>query len=54
MRFLRYVVGYTLWKKKKSGKIRSQLGNNKLDEEIHERKTDWLKYLQIMSPERVL
>jgi hypothetical protein len=39
MRFLRHGAGYTLWDKKRSDEIMSQLGTNKLDKQIHEGET---------------
>jgi hypothetical protein len=52
MQILRYVAGYTLWDKRRSDEMRSQLRMRKLDKQIHGRKKHGLEHLQRMQSER--
>jgi hypothetical protein len=52
MRFLRYAANYAVWNKKSSNRMRSQLVMRHLSKyKIHERKNNWLDYLQRMPSE---
>jgi hypothetical protein len=50
--FLRHAEGYSLRDKERKDKIMSQLGMGKLDKQIHERKENWLEYIQRMPSKR--
>ena len=53
MRFLRPMVGYTLWDNKKSSDLREQLGIFNFNDKLTQCKTNWREHIQRMGDNRL-